>query len=50
MRITAPTVIHGKPSPRVGRPPLLCPPAPATLGEVDVDVDEDGAVVVVGTG
>lgn len=44
----APTVIHGKPSPRVGRrwPP---PPAVATLGSVD-DVVEDGAGLVVAVG
>jgi len=42
--MTAPTVIHGKPSPSVGRRLLLCPPVPATLVNVDVDVDDEGAV------
>src|SRR5205807_9049123 len=45
-RITTPIVLHGKPSPRVGRrePP---PPAVATLGSVDGGVDGGGVVVVV---
>lgn len=48
MRITAPTVIHGNPSPSVGRrlPP---PPARATLGRVEVDV-VGASDVVVGAG
>ena len=42
-------MIHGKPSPRVGRrePP---PPAVATLGSVDWGVDDVGGVVVVAVG
>ena len=44
--ITAPTVIHGKPSPSVGRREPPPPPAVATLGSVGEGVDEVGGVEV----
>jgi len=42
-------VIHGKPSPRVGRREPS-PPAVATLGSVDAVVDDVGDEVVVAVG
>ena len=48
-RITAPTVIHGNPSPRVGRRLPAPPPAVATLGRVEV-VLEGAEEDVVGVG
>ena len=44
--MTAPTVIHGKPSPSVGSLPVLPPVAPAAGGSADVEVEDPGAGAV----
>ncbi|MBV8236279.1 MAG: hypothetical protein JO075_11320 [Acidimicrobiia bacterium] len=44
--MTAPTVIHGKPSPSVGSPLVLPSAAPAAGRSADVEVEDAGAGAV----